>query len=179
MTCIIGHVDKLNNKVYIAGDSAATYGATVTIRKDPKVFKNGDFVIGCTTSFRMAQLLQFSFIPPPIRDKEIFEYMCTDFINEIRNCFNKGGFMQKGSDGDEIGGCFLVGYKDRLFEIDSDYQVAENLDGIATAGCGYDVALGALYGNESEDILYKINKTLDIVVFLCNGVRPPFIIEST
>ncbi|HZK68569.1 MAG TPA: hypothetical protein VFC36_03120, partial [Paludibacter sp.] len=121
MTCIVGMVDKNSNRVIIGGDSASSGGSNVFIRKDPKVFKNGEFLIGCTTSFRMIQLLRFSLSLPEVT-KDIYEYMCTDFINEVRKCFKDGGYLQKYTNGDEKGGSFLVAYKNRLFKIEDDFQ---------------------------------------------------------
>ena len=67
----------------------------ITIRKDPKVFKVGNFLIGYTSSFRMGQILRFNFNPlkyvPEIHNDE-YEYMCTDFIDEVRVCFREGGY---------------------------------------------------------------------------------------
>jgi len=181
MTCIVGIVDEKNNKVIIGGDSAASAGSGIQIRKDVKVFKNKNFVIGCTSSFRMIQLLQFSFVPPDVVEKDIFEYMCTDFINAVRKCFKNGGFLQKYTDGDEKGGTFLVGYKNRLFKIDHDFQVAENLNGMDACGCGEEFALGALLAlknlNSSKD--GKILRALEVAELLSSGVAGPFVIEST
>jgi ATP-dependent protease HslVU (ClpYQ) peptidase subunit len=181
MTCIIGMVDKTTNKTLIGGDSAGIAGYSIHIRKDPKVFKNGEFIFGCTTSFRMIQLLRFSFKPPEIKGKEIYEYMCTDFINEVRKCFLEGGYIQKYSDGDEKGGTFLVGYKNRLFKIEDDLQVSENLNGIDACGCGQEFALGSVfslkdYTIKCDEILLK---SLEVSEFYCNGVKAPFIILNT
>jgi ATP-dependent protease HslVU (ClpYQ) peptidase subunit len=179
MTCIVGIVDK--NRVVIGGDSASSAGSSISIRKDVKVFKNGEFVIGCTTSFRMIQLLRFSFRPPEITAEDIYEYMCKDFINGVRKCFKKGGYLQKYKDGDEKGGSFLVAYKNRLFEIEDDFQVGENSNGMSAVGCGADFALGALYSLPelnlpTED---KILKALEAAEFLALGVRRPFVILNT
>ena len=62
MTCIVGVVD--NGKVYMGGDSAGVGGLCIETRKQPKVFRNGDFLIGYTDSFRMGQLLQYKMSPP-------------------------------------------------------------------------------------------------------------------
>lgn len=51
-------------------------------------------MIGWLTSFRMIQLLRFTFKPPEIGEKDIYEYMCTDFIDEVRECFKRGGYSQ-------------------------------------------------------------------------------------
>jgi hypothetical protein len=51
MTCIVGLIDKKSDNVVIGGDSAAVAGHDVSIVKQPKVFKKGDFVFGCTTLY--------------------------------------------------------------------------------------------------------------------------------
>lgn len=182
MTCIVGVVDKENNRVVIGGDSAGAAGCDITIRTDVKVFKNGNFIIGSTSSFRMIQLLQFSFKPVYNGDDEhIYQYMCTTFIEEVRDCFRTGGYLQKDTKGDELGGQFLVAYKDRLFTIDNDFNVGESLNGIASIGCGAPYALGvlfALFGN-GVFIEDKVERALQAAEFFSTCVRQPFIIINT
>ena len=72
------------------GADSAGVARILQFEKMKKVFKNGDFVIGCTSSFRMIQLLRFSFKPRKVYDKDIYEYMCTDFpINGVENVLKK------------------------------------------------------------------------------------------
>jgi len=180
MTCIVGYIDKQNKSVTIGADSAAVSDADITIRKDVKVFKNKDFVIGCTSSFRMIQLLRFSFKPPEIT-KDLYEYMCTDFIDEVRECFRRGGYLQKDEKGDEKGGSFLVAYKDRILSIEDDFQVGESVDQFAAIGCGAQYALGTLYTIEkmvlpSND---KVMLALKSASYFSGAVQEPFILEST
>lgn len=179
MTCIVGIIDK--GKVIIGGDSAGVSGLNVELRKDKKVFKVGEFVIGCTTSFRMIQLLQFSFKPPKkYDDTDIFEYMCTSFVRELRRLFKEGGFAEVDKSV-EKGGTFLVGWKDRLFCIDSDFQVAEVEQGHDSVGCGASFALGALDILKSYDYegLHKVERALVVATYRSGGVRPPYTILST
>jgi ATP-dependent protease HslVU (ClpYQ) peptidase subunit len=182
MTCIVGVVDKINNNVIIGGDSASCSDINIFVRKDPKVFKNGDFIFGCSSSFRMIQLLRFSFKPYLVQNIDIYEYMCTDFINEIRKCFKDGGYLQKYTDGDEQGGLFLVGYKNRLFRVDPDFHVGEHLNGFDAIGCGADFALGALHILSEQDFMLpeeKVLRALQASEFLAMGVTRPFILIST
>ena len=181
MTCIVGYLDKKNKRSFVGGDSAGVAGLDITIRKDVKVFKVDNFVIGCTSSFRMIKLLRFSFNPPKIKKKDVFEYMCTDFIDAVRECFKKGGFLQKYTEGDEKGGTFIVAYKDRLFEIDDDFQVAENLNGVSAVGCGKNYALGAIHPlqEKDEDPEKIVLAALSAAEFYSGGVSSPFIIEKT
>ena len=181
MTCIVGYIDKKNKKVIIGGDSLSSSDDDIMIRKDVKVFKNNGFVIGCTTSFRMIQLLRFSFKPPEINKKDIYEYMCTDFINSVRECFNNGGYLQKYTDGDEKGGTFIVGYKDRLFTIESDFQVGENIVPFSSVGCGCKYALGSLFSTNKLELpaKEKILLALKSASFFSGAVSEPFIFETT
>jgi len=181
MTCIVGFVDKKNKKVTIGADSAGSNDSEVLIRKDPKIFRNGEFIIGCTSSFRMIQLLRFSFKPPKIGNKDIYEYMCTDFVDAVRNCFKDGGYLQKYIDGDEKGGTFIIGYKDRLFVIEDDFQVGENLNGIASIGCGSPYALGSMFTNIKSDKSAKerVTMALEAAAFYSLGVAKPFLILET
>lgn len=174
MTCIVGFVDREKGNVIIGADSAASSDSSVRIRKDKKVFKVGEFVIGCTTSFRMIQLLRYSFKPPKVKTKDIYEYMCTSFIDEIRLCFEKGGFLQKFIDGDEKGGVFLVAHKDRLFKIYDDFQVAENICGYDSCGCGEDYAMGNMFNTTETDSKKIVINALECAENFDGAVRHPF-----
>lgn len=177
MTCIIGSIDK--GRVYIGADSAGVAGLDICVRKDVKVFKVGKFLFGCTTSFRMIQILQYSFKPKPQpKQVDTHAYMCTLFIDEVRDLFRKHGFLMNDK-GVDKGGCFLVGYKGRLFTVDSDYQVGENQDGFASLGCGGDYAIGAILAmNTKIPVKHRILRALEISEYRSAGVRRPFKIMS-
>lgn len=179
MTCIVGFVDNKNNRVVIGADSAGVSGFDITLRKDEKVFKVGDFVIGCTSSFRMIQLLRYSLNLPRVYDKDIYEYMCTDFIYAVRECFAEGGFLQRYKDGDDKGGVFLVGYKNRLFRVDSDFQVGEALQEYDSCGCGEPYALGSIFNTSKTDAKRIVLDALKCAENFSGGVRSPFVIEHT
>lgn len=177
MTCIVGLVE--NGVVYIGGDSAGTDGwLSQTIRADSKVFRNGDFLFGFSGSFRMGQLLRFSFKAPYHRPEvETYEYMCTSFVDEVRKTLRDGGFARNES-GEERGGFFLVGYRGRLFKIEWDYQVGESVDGYASVGIGADLALGALFVTSGTEPTQRITKALEASAYHNAGVRAPFVVLS-
>jgi ATP-dependent protease HslVU (ClpYQ) peptidase subunit len=173
MTCIVGLLDKGN--VYIGGDSAwvsAPYDTKIIANE--KVFKNGDFIFGFTSSFRMVQLLRYSFVPPE-RDKNMdtYEYMVSVFIEAIRLCFKNGGFT-KVSNNEELGGTFLVGYDGRLFGVDSDFQVWEQTCGYDAIGCGWAFALGSLYSTNSLPPEERVLQALKASEEFNSAVRGPF-----
>lgn len=181
MTCIVGIVDPNGQRVVLGGDSAARTDSNIYVRADPKVFSNKDFVIGGCASFRMIQLLRFSFTPPELGGKDVYEYMCTDFVDSVRECFRSGGFMQRYDSGEEKGETFLVGYKNRLFRVWEDFQVGESLCGYDACGSGEDFALGALFALERSRMApeRKAVVALKAAEYLSPSVAKPFILVST
>lgn len=175
MTCIVGI--KHSGKVIIGGDSAGVAGLDLRIRRDEKVFVNGDFVFGCTSSFRMIQLLRYKLQPPKRHpETDVMAFMTTNFIDAVRSCLKEGGFAEKKQEV-EIGGTFLVGHSGRLFCVYEDYQVAENTDGFDACGCGEPYALGALrttLNNDQLDPRQKLNIALDCAAYFSAGVVGPF-----
>jgi ATP-dependent protease HslVU (ClpYQ) peptidase subunit len=170
MTCIVGLVD--NGKVYIGGDSAGVGGMDLKIRTDKKVFFNKEFIIGFTSSFRMGQILQYKFSPPKQKqDQEDYEYMVTNFIDEVKNCFSENGFDEDGE--------FLVGYRGNLYAIHSDFQVAQTLNDLYAVGCGSDLALGSLFSTPLLDPTYRVKLSLQAAESFSAGVSSPFVIESS
>lgn len=177
MTCIVGFVD--NKDVYMGGDSAGNSDYDLIVRSDPKVFINEGFIFGFTGSFRMGQLLQYSFCPPKHHESvDLFEYMVTDFIDAVRECLKAFGFAEKHNEA-ERGGTFMVGYKGRLFTIYSDYQVGENSVPYMAIGCGDSYALGALYSMpKAIKPEKKVQLALEAAEQFSGGVRGPFIIKK-
>jgi ATP-dependent protease HslVU (ClpYQ) peptidase subunit len=174
MTCIVGIAE--NGKVYIGGDSAGVSGLDLTVRSDEKVFKNGEFLFGFTTSFRMGQLLRFSFSPPSRAEGvDDYRFLVTTFINAVRDILKSGGFATS-HDGRERGGTFLLGYRGKLYYVDSDYQVAAAADGFAACGCGDQVANGAMFATSHVEPRPRIEIALKAAERFSAGVRGPFTI---
>lgn len=175
MTCIVGLIK--NDIVYIGGDSAGASGYSLTVRKDRKVFRNGNTLIGGTTSFRMLQLLQYAFEQPKYNSETSLEkYMATSFVDAVRQCLKDGGYAQKENE-QESAGQFLIGFQGRLFRIDSDYQVLETVDGYDAIGCGGEIALGTLYATPDMAPEQRLELALHASERHNIGVRGPFHIE--
>ena len=179
MTCIAGVKHK--GRVWIGGDSAGCASWDITIRRDAKVFRNGPFVIGFTSSFRMGQLIRYAFKPPRLPESidDLDRYMVVDFVGGLRQCLKDGGWAER-KDEQEKGGFFLVGIHDRLFKIEADYQVGEAADAYDACGCGEGYAKGALFtADENADPFTRITRALDAAAHHSNGVHGPFVILST
>lgn len=177
MTCIVGIAHK--GSVFIGGDSAGVSGLDVDRRKDRKVFRNGDFIFGFTSSFRMGQLLNYALEPPEYDETNEMKFMTTTFINAIRECLKEGGFAKREKEVEE-GGTFLVGFRGKLYTVYDDYQVAENLNGIASVGCGESYAKGSLFttANMKKPPKERILLALKAAEEFSGGVSSPFFIET-
>jgi ATP-dependent protease HslVU (ClpYQ) peptidase subunit len=176
VTAIVGLVDQ--GRVYIGGDSAGVAGHSLTVRADAKVFRNGAYLFGFTTSFRMGQLIRYS-LEPPTPNGDVERFMSTVFIDAVRACLKDGGWARKDSEREE-GGTFLAGVSGRLFSVYEDYQVAEAADGYAAVGCGSDISLGALYATARTRMpaRKRVEVALAAAERFSAGVRGPFICLS-
>jgi len=180
-TCIVGIVEE--GIVWMGGDSAGVSYLDTLRRADVKVFlRKGKepMIMGYTSSFRMGQLLRFKLeIPERSRDKDVYEYMVTDYIDAVRKCFKDGGFGITKNE-ERSGGTYLVGYAGRLFTIYDDFQVAENMLPYASCGCGEDYAMGVLYATSDTNTLpqNRIRLALECAEEFSGGVKGPFVIEK-
>jgi ATP-dependent protease HslVU (ClpYQ) peptidase subunit len=176
MTAIVGLVHR--RTVYIGGDSAGASGWSLTVRADSKVFHNGGYLFGFTTSFRMGQLIRYA-LKPPKPAGELERFMATKFIDALRDCLKDGGWARKEAEREE-GGTFLVGIKGRLFTVHEDYQVAEAADGYAAVGCGDEIALGALFATAGTRMPpeRRVETALRAAERFSAGVRGPFVCLS-
>jgi ATP-dependent protease HslVU (ClpYQ) peptidase subunit len=176
VTCIAAVVE--GDRIWMGGDSAGSAGNWLTVRADQKVFRNGEFLMGFCGSFRMGQLLRYSLSPPKhARRADVHRYMVTAFVDEVRDTLKKGGFARKEHDVEDIDGSFLVGYRGRLFEIESDYQVAEAVDGFASIGSGSSIAQGALCVTQGMEPRKRVRAALDAAERYSTGVRRPFYVQ--
>jgi hypothetical protein len=157
MTCIVAIAQ--NGTVYMASDHAASddKSGMILARKEPKCFKVGQYGIAFTDSFRMGQILQYSWAPPkytPTKTNSgLDKFMRTKFIDSIKDAFKENGYGSYGTssenDGDS-GGVFMVGVCGRLFTIDEDFHVGENVVNYMAEGSGGAIALGALHATKKQ-----------------------------
>lgn len=169
MTCIVAIAEK--GTVYMGGDSAASSGWDVTMLADPKIFVNGDYLIGSCGSIRMRGLLHHK-LAPPLPTGDLARFMNTTFIDEVRALFRDNGFSKK-ENNVESGGLFLVGIQGKIFQIHEDYQVLQSQESYMSVGCGWTYALGSLATSQGAPQA-RLRKALEVSVKFSNGVRPPF-----
>jgi len=185
MTCIVAL--RHANRIYMGADSIGSNGYSVIHRKDKKLFRKKDMIIGYTSSYRMGQIIQYHLKLPTHKkvgkDGELIdthEYMVMYFIPELQKTLEKQQWLKKHNEV-ASGGVFLVAYMGEIFEIDSDFQVAIRHDEYNSVGCGEEYALGSLYA--TEDFCYnkpleRVKYALDAASYFSAGVGGDHIIEE-
>lgn len=178
MTAIVAVAE--DGKVWMGGDSAGTGSLSIQTRADPKVFINGDFIFGYTSSFRMGQLLEHSFTPPtPYVGESGMAYMVNRFVPAVKRCLSDGRY-ESTSEGQDYGGTFITGHAGEIYEIGNDYQVARVTQSYAACGCGCDLALGSLHTTQEYQFTpeERIYAALEAAAEYSNSVRGPFHVIS-
>ena len=172
MTCIVGLVE--DGKVYIGADSCSVDGWETRVLRVAKVFRLGEFIIGYTTSFRMGQILQHHLSIEPKQENEPDEaYLVRVFIEAARKCLKDFGFTTVDKNV-ESGGVFLVGYRQRLYRVSSDFQITEFEERLDAVGRGREYALGAMLALRDVTPVDRIQQALSITGHLCGVVMGPY-----
>ncbi|MGD9099370.1 MAG: hypothetical protein PVF45_02740 [Anaerolineae bacterium] len=175
MTCVVGLVK--SGVAYVGADSASVCGYETRVTRLPKVFRRGGFLIGYTSSFRMGQLLQYQLDVPLQGGEPDDVYMVQTFVEAVRNLLKDHGYARV-ENNVESGGAFLVGYRGRLYSVQSDFQVNETADGFEAIGAGREYALGAMRVLKHLGPKKRIKKALEASAHFCNAVAGPFRVVS-
>jgi ATP-dependent protease HslVU (ClpYQ) peptidase subunit len=183
MTCIVGIEHQ--GKVYIGGDRAGTENGMIVRVAQPKVFASDGYLMGYTTSFRMGQILQHCFIPPPVdKSDDLIGFMVRKFVPALQRALAAGEWL-KTKDGRQEAGTFLVGVQGRLFVVEDDFNVHSSRHGFYAVGSGAAVALGALWqsmpenARTSDNPKDRLRMALEAAQELTTAVAGPFdILES-
>lgn len=177
MTAIVAIVE--NGRIWMGGDSAGSNAHMISDRKDEKVFVKGKFIFGGCGSFRMLQILKWSF-KPPVQKKTMSdeEYMMTVFVNALRKCFIEQGYgkILPGMD-HKHQSQFMVGYKENLYCIQGDFQVSMLHDNFYAIGSGDDTCIGSLFSTKKKPVETRLKLALAAAEYRNVGVRRPFIIK--
>ena len=180
MTCIVAIAQ--NNVVYMGSDHAASdeKSGWIISRKEPKVFKVGQYGVAFTDSFRMGQILQYSWKPPvytPTKTNSgLDKFMRTKFIDSVKDAFRQEGFGSVSQAGaEDEGGIFIVGFQGRIFTIDDDFHVGENVVNYMAEGSGGMFALGALHATKNlKNPKIRMKLALEAAAEFSMSVAPPF-----
>jgi hypothetical protein len=179
MTCIVAIAQ--NGTVYMGSDHAASDDKSgwILSRKEPKVFKVGQYGIAFTDSFRMGQILQYNWVPPkytPTKTNSgLDKFMRTKFVDSVKQAFKDNGYGTIGGSEEDTGGIFIVGVEGRIFTIDEDFHVGENMVNYMAEGSGGMFALGALHATKHQkNPKMRLKAALEASAEFSMSVAPPF-----
>ena len=179
MTCIVAIAQ--NGVVYMGADHAASDDKTgwILARKDPKVFKVGQYGIAFTDSFRMGQILQYNWTPPkytPTKTNSgLDKFMRTKFVESVKDAFRANGYGSQVSGQEDEGGIFLIGVEGRIFTMDEDFHIGENVVNYMAEGSGAMFALGALHATKNQkNPKMRLKLALEAASDFCMSVSPPY-----
>lgn len=155
MTCIAAIAQ--NGVVYMAADHAASDDKTgwIITRKDPKVFKVGQYGIAFTDSFRMGQILQYSWTPPKYNPTKtnsgLTKFMQTKFVESVKDAFRAYGYGSVSQAGaEDEGGIFIIGVEGRIFTMEDDFHIGEAIINYMAEGSGAAHAMGSLHTTRNQ-----------------------------
>lgn len=184
MTCIIGIV-LADGTVVIGADSACSDGSRVSrigggkiVRLRTPDAKGGpDMLIGCSGSVPMLHTLRHRVVLPHQGEMDDDRYMQTVFVDEVRKRFKEAGILKKENEVETASGYALIGYRGRMWLLESDYQVRHVAHSTWAIGSGGDEARGALWVLErfrNLDTGYMALEALRASAELTPFVREPF-----
>lgn len=168
MTVIAGVVS--GGKVYIGGDSAGVNSnGDLQIRKDPKVFIRGEFLVGVAGSWRAVQQIRYEIDFPKCSSGD--EHYMT--YGMLLPAIRKGIRLSDDEDFET-----MIGFRGRLFHTYGTRQVSEEIADYEACGCGAQVARGAMYAGYPHMIRPQslLTSALEAAERFCSGVRAPFTI---
>lgn len=177
MTCIVGLVE--DGVVYMGGESAMTGDTELWLIREPKVFRKGDLLIGCSGSSRFLQLVRYKFDPGEIDKDNLMEWMVTTFVDRLRECLVDGRFV-KDELIDNLNGNLMIGVRGCLFELTGEYEVNQNREPYSVLGSGRNYARGSMYATDDSIVERKAMLPYDRVFLAVNAAcefdahcRPP------
>jgi len=175
VTCVVGLED--DDRVWLGADSLGVAGYAKTIRRDPKIFRRGPYLIAFAGSYRVGQLLRWKIDrtgPEPGTD--LAEFMATNFIDDVHLVLRKGGVTLRSGQLDGVS--FMVGLYGRLFVVDCDFQIGEPVCGYDAIGSGADIAIGAIHVLPNLEPQVRVRRALEAAAAHNAGVQAPFLIKS-
>jgi ATP-dependent protease HslVU (ClpYQ) peptidase subunit len=142
MTCVVGLTDGSN--VYIGADRGASDGDVILSMHRPKVTKKDGWLFGYAGSLGTGQLIEFVSLPKVLKNDDPYKVLRMDIVEQLKVVYDSHG-----RDIEDNGTDWLIGYKDRLFELSSgDWGVFEVTQ--SAIGTGSPIALGSLYTSKEE-----------------------------
>jgi len=177
MTCVCAFSEKIGPKriIHMIGDSCGSADQDRVRRADTKVFfqKQNNMIMGYSGSYRIGQIARFDIEKINHRPKGIslLEWMCGEFVTALR-----AALISNGIEGKEMDGSLMVGVDGKIFTIDQDFHVGQNLYPYAATGAAESYAYGAMKAMNEAGHSPKecLEAAMAAAEEFCGAVMKPF-----
>lgn len=151
----------------MGSDSSAVENENIARRREPKIFRKGDFLMGYCHSFRFGQIIQYYFNPPVNNKLHPIEYLVTKFVPELISVLEDNNFTENDSN-------LIICYDGHIFYIDNDWHVGWDDTNYHAIGSGALVALGSLHSTAGKDPQQRMRMALEASENFITTVCSPF-----
>jgi ATP-dependent protease HslVU (ClpYQ) peptidase subunit len=101
--------------------------------------------------------------------------MRTKFVDSVKDAFRAQGFGSQISGQEDEGGIFLIGVCGRIFTMDEDFHIGENILNFMAEGSGGAIALGALHATKKQkNPQLRLKAALEAASEFNMAVKSPF-----
>lgn len=180
MTCIFGMVS--DGKIYMVGDSCSANSEYRSVSAIRKIVRYDSMLLGFCGSWRDLQIAQTYFTPEarPEGTSDL-RYLVKYVADPLRDLFRDYESVGVESNKSTADSQILLGYRERIYTIETNFQVSARQDNIGSVGSGTYYALGAFTalaraGKAHPETL--LTETLEIVAQYDPFVAGPFYVET-
>jgi len=172
MTVIVGISDK--DRVYIGGDRGVSDNDVILSMSRPKITKKDGWVFGYAGSLGTGQLIEFISLPKVAKGEDPYILLKTDIVEQLKTAYDNYG-----RDIEDNGTDWIIGYKNRLFEVSSgDWGVLEI--SFSAIGTGSAFALGSLHASKNwRDTKKRVTKSIEASIQYSPSCAGPIDIYTT
>lgn len=151
MTCIVGI--NTGSKIIIAGDRFLGDGFTCG-KYHEKVFAKDGFIFGVAGSPRVHQLIKHKFVIPKMNvGQEVDNYIYNDFTDAFIRLIRENNCAIQKDNIHSMDSHLLFGFKDKLYQMESNFQILSNCRGYDAIGSGCYHAMSSLYSTNDLNIV--------------------------
>ena len=190
MTVVVGILGK--DRVLMASDSRVSLGHYASSLQDGgKIFKPkgyNDVIVGYAGAFRGAQLIRHNELfvrwlkddtTERLKTEEIdMEYLVNDLSGIVGELIY-GDYPKSDKHQNPPTVIFILGVKNKLYSIHSDYSVIQFREDYIAIGSGRDIASGSLHTTVGEKPEVRLYKALKASAYHDVGVAGPFFMIDT
>lgn len=147
MTCIAVVRDKVNNKIWMAGDRGVSDDNVINVCSSPKIWKKEGYLFGYAGSMD-GDRIKHLFVPPqPEPRVNIDKFMYSKFLKALRTFYEN--WWVDTSPSSDFG--MIICVRGKIYEHNAgDMSLTQYEQDYLAMGSGGDLALGSLYSTQKQ-----------------------------